>query len=98
MSLLKDTFGDTQLGRPHIAQLMRMNGFVESIDEAFDNYIGKDKPAYVDKYRVGCQEAIELIGNAGGIDLQVNGRPIKNLGETGQVVRLKLPEDYERGR
>lgn len=46
-----------------------------------------------------AREGMDLvIGNAGGIDLEFNDRPIKNLGETGQVVRLKLPENYERGR
>lgn len=64
---LHKEFGDTQLGRPHIAQLMIKTGFVSTIDEAFDNYIGKDKPAYVDKYRVGCAETIEIIKGAGGI-------------------------------
>ena len=64
---LEEEFGKTQLGRPHIAQLMIKSGFVSSIDEAFDNYIGKDKPAYVDKYRIDCAEAINTIRGAGGI-------------------------------
>lgn len=38
-----------------------------------------------------------LIGNAGGIDLEFSGTEIKNLGGHGKVVRLRLPEDYERG-
>ncbi len=37
-----------------------------------------------------------LIGNAGGIDLEFNHEKIGNLGRSGQVVRLKLPQDYER--
>jgi hypothetical protein len=32
-----------------------------------------------------------LIGNAGGIQLYLNDEPLKRLGETGQVVYLKLP-------
>ncbi|MBW1796943.1 MAG: helix-turn-helix domain-containing protein [Deltaproteobacteria bacterium] len=34
-----------------------------------------------------------LIGNAGGIDFEFNGKKIQNLGRTGQVVRLRFPED-----
>jgi hypothetical protein len=33
-----------------------------------------------------------LIGNAGGIQLYLNNEPLKRLGETGQVVYLKLPD------
>ena len=38
-----------------------------------------------------------LIGNAGGIDFEFNGKKIRDLGRTGQVVRLRFPE-YERRR
>ena len=37
-----------------------------------------------------------LIGNAGGIDLEFNGKRMENLGKQGQVVRIKLPKDEER--
>jgi predicted metal-dependent phosphoesterase TrpH len=59
--------GDAQLGRPHIAQMMISKGVVSSINEAFDQFLGTDKPAYVDKYRVECSQAIEAILGAGGI-------------------------------
>ncbi len=56
-----------QAGRPHVAQVMLQKGFVKSIDEAFDRYIGTDRPAYVDKERIKCEKAIEIILGAGGI-------------------------------
>ncbi len=59
--------GNGQLGRPHIARYMLKRGFVKSIDEAFRKYIAQGKPAYVDKYRVDCERAIEIILEAGGI-------------------------------
>ena len=59
--------GEGQLGRPHIAYAMAKKGFVASIEEAFDKYLGTDRPAYVDKYRIECQQAINLIRAAGGI-------------------------------
>ena len=37
-----------------------------------------------------------LIGNAGGIVLEFNGKKMDNLGKQGQVIRIKLPEDEER--
>ena len=59
--------GDAQLGRPHIAQILIKKGVISSIDEAFDQFLGTDKPAYVDKYRVKCSKAIDAIRGAGGI-------------------------------
>jgi len=59
--------GEGQLGRPHIAQLMVKKRAVASIDEAFDRFLGTGKPAYVDKQRVECFEAIEIILAAGGV-------------------------------
>lgn len=64
---LADSFSGPQLGRPHIAQLMVRKGYAESIDEAFDRYLGRGKPAYVDKIRVPCKQAIETICHAGGV-------------------------------
>jgi len=59
--------GEGQLGRPHIAQLMVKKRVVASIDEAFDQFLGTGKPAYVDKQRVECFKAIEIILDAGGV-------------------------------
>lgn len=36
-----------------------------------------------------------LIGNAAGIDFEFNGKKKENLGNLGQVVSLKLPENFE---
>lgn len=58
---------DGQLSRPHIARHMVEKGYVASIDEAFDTYLSQGKPAYVDKYRIDWQRAIEVIHNAGGV-------------------------------
>ena len=59
--------GEGQMGRPHIARVMITRGYAGSINEVFDKYLGKGKPAYVDKYRLESNQAIELISNAGGI-------------------------------
>ncbi len=58
-----------QIGRPHIARVMVKKGFARSIDDAFDAYLGKGKPAYIDKPRVDTAKAIELIRLAGGIPI-----------------------------
>lgn len=39
-----------------------------------------------------------LIGNAGGIDLDFNGEQMKDLGESGKVIRVFLPEGFKQNR
>jgi len=64
---VRNLAGDSQLGRPHIAQFMVEKGYVPSIDAAFDEYLGNGKPAYVDRFRFECEKTIKAILNAGGI-------------------------------
>ena len=59
--------GGGQVGRPHIAQVMVKKGYVESIDHAFNAFLSKGRPAYVDKFRIDCPGAIDIITGAGGI-------------------------------
>jgi predicted metal-dependent phosphoesterase TrpH len=64
---VRNLAGNSQLGRPHIAQLMVEKGYVQSIDAAFDEYLGNGKLAYVDRFRFECEETIKAILNARGI-------------------------------
>ena len=59
--------GGGQVGRPHFAQVLLRKGYVTTVQEAFDRYLGKGAPAYVDKFRLNPEEAMELIREAGGI-------------------------------
>ena len=59
--------GGGQVGRPHMAQVLMEKGYIKSIKEAFDKYLGKGAPAYLDKFRLGAVEAITMITDAGGI-------------------------------
>jgi 3',5'-nucleoside bisphosphate phosphatase len=66
---LKKRFPDVQLARPHIARLMIEKGYVKTINEAFDRYLHKNQSAYVEKKRIGCAHAIQLIHDAGGVSV-----------------------------
>ncbi len=63
---MENSQNTNNFGRPHIARLMVKKGICKSIDDAFDLYLGNNKSAYVEKYRIECAEAIEVIRNAGG--------------------------------
>ena len=51
----------TVVGRPHIAALMLKKGYVSSIQEAFDKYLRRGAPAYVQKKNPPLRETIEFI-------------------------------------
>jgi hypothetical protein len=55
------------VGRPHIARALVDAGFVAHPDEAFDRYLGTDRPAYVPRQEVSVRDAIAVIREAGGI-------------------------------
>jgi predicted metal-dependent phosphoesterase TrpH len=42
-------------------------GFCGSLDEAFERFLKKDRPAWVPKFKISALDAIELIHQAGGL-------------------------------
>jgi len=54
-------------GRPHVARALVMGGFCSSMDEAFERFLKKNRPAWVPKFKISATEAIELIHQAGGL-------------------------------
>ncbi len=55
------------IGRPHIAQVLIDRGFVRTIREAFERYIGIGAPAYVPRYKLTTEEGIRLVRDARGV-------------------------------
>lgn len=54
------------VGRPHVADALRRLGVVKSRKEAFDRFLAKDKPGFVESMGPSPAEAIALIREAGG--------------------------------
>jgi len=69
-------------GRPHVARALVKAGFVNSLDEAFERFLKKHRPAWVPKARISCQTTIELIHQANG--LAVMAHP--GLNRTDEVI------------
>lgn len=55
------------MGRPHVARALVEAGYVASVSEAFDKYLGTGKPGYVEKERFAISEAVSMIRSAGGV-------------------------------
>lgn len=53
--------------RPHIARVMLNQGYVKEFQGAFEQYIGNDGPAYVERYEMSTPDAIQTIRRIKGI-------------------------------
>ena len=54
-------------GRPHFARYLIKLGMVRTVKEAFDRFLGKDKPFYHPRNYIPLEEGIGMILDAGGI-------------------------------
>jgi len=82
--------GGGQVGRPHIARALYQGGYVRSLQEAFDIYLGNNGRAYVSKFRFSPDEAIAMIRDARGIP--VLAHPFTLGLETSETLRPLLKE------
>jgi len=62
-----DAASNGNVGRPHLARVLKQHGVVETLDEAFDRYLGTGRPAFVPRPDVAVAEAIRVIHRAGGL-------------------------------
>lgn len=72
-------------GRPHIARILVRKGVVASIQEAFDVWLAKGRPAYLDKERLSPDAAIRLARGSGAVpvlahphSLEVSGAALES--------------------
>jgi predicted metal-dependent phosphoesterase TrpH len=54
-------------GRPHVARALVKAGLCHNLDEAFERFLKKNRPAWVPKFKMSAHDAIELIHEAGGV-------------------------------
>jgi len=57
--------GGRGVGRPHAAAVLMRKGYVSSVPAAFDRYLAKGKPGYVEKERLSPGEAVSLARESG---------------------------------
>jgi predicted metal-dependent phosphoesterase TrpH len=79
--------GGTGVGRPHVAAVLVRKEVVDSIPEAFDLYLASGRPAYVERYRLPPEEAIELARASGAVPIVAHPH---TLGMTGTTLDQEL--------
>ena len=64
---VQEIAGTGSIGRPHVAQALLEKGYVRTTKDAFDLYLGRNGPAYVERFKLTPVEAVQLIVKAGGM-------------------------------
>src|SRR5579883_1678248 len=76
------------VGRPHVAMALIEAGYVQSVSEAFDRYIGKGCIGYVPRYHLSPVDATRLIDSANGLPVIAHPLTLPGL----PTLREWLPE------
>ena len=61
------SFADGAVGRPHIALALVEAGHVSTVNEAFDLYLSRNGPAYVERERLDPEQVVALLLGVGGL-------------------------------
>jgi predicted metal-dependent phosphoesterase TrpH len=78
--------GGETIGRPHVARAMLERGYVASVREAFERFIGPNGPAHIPRLRLDPRETIEIILRAGGVPV------LAHPAHSGPTVTARVPE------
>ena len=78
--------GGGALGRPHVARALVDAGVIADINEAFYRWIGRGRPAYVEKPLPSLQQVADLVHAVDGLTVAAH---LGDHGTEGQVRRLK---------
>ena len=71
--------GEASVGRPHIAQALLEKGYVSTVAEAFDRWIARNGPAYVERDKMTPAECVRCIVERGGIACMAHPADLLNL-------------------
>jgi len=78
-------------GRPHVARALVEAGLVSNLDEAFERFLKKNRPAWVPKFKMSAADAIALIHQAGGVAVMAH----PGLNRTDEVIPAMAEEGLD---
>lgn len=83
---LEQEAGGKGAGRPHVAAILVRKGYASSVQDAFDLYLAKGQPAYMEKDRLEPLDAISLALESGALPVLAHplsmNLPAAELGST----------------
>jgi len=78
--------GGGAIGRPHVAQVLVDRGAVPNVQDAFDRYLGRGRPAFIEKNLPNFRDVADLVHRVGGL---VSAAHIKDRGTRRALRRLR---------
>ena len=88
------------IGRPHLAQAMVENGYVETKSEAFEQWIGDGLPAHVTQPKPSISDAVQMVKQCGGVTSLAHplyyGIPSEELAKFCKTVGIDSIEAFHR--
>lgn len=91
INLDKEKLPKVNVGRSHIAQLLKADGYVASIQEAFDKYLGENRLAYVPSNRITPLSAVKAIKHSGGMAVIAHPLQLHNSKKLIPLIEGLLP-------
>jgi len=79
---VKAIAGDGAVGRPHVGRALIEIGAAATIDDAFDRYLGRGRPAHVERQQLLPADAVQLVRAAGGVPVLAHPLSVANLEAT----------------
>jgi predicted metal-dependent phosphoesterase TrpH len=67
------------VGRPHVAQALLEKGRIASVQEAFERYIGRNGPAYVEREKMTPAEAVAFLHQRRALPVLAHPREMEDL-------------------
>jgi predicted metal-dependent phosphoesterase TrpH len=64
---VQEIAGDASVGRPHVAQALVEAGYVTKVADAFEKWIGRNGPAYVERDKMTPAQSVRCIVERGGL-------------------------------
>ena len=78
--------GSGAVGRPHVARAIVRQGSAADLGDAFDRYLGRGRPAFIEKTLPSFAAVVEVVHGAGGL---VSVAHLKERGTRTCIERLK---------
>ena len=87
-SRVQQIAGDASIGRPHIASAMVEVGYFKYPNQVFDELIGREGPAYVERMKLTPEDAILLLRRNGAVPVMAHPTYSQIKSSRGEVQQL----------
>lgn len=77
------------IGRPHVARALVRKGYCEDIHDAFDKFLVRGRPAFVERFKLSPFQAVNAITDSGGVASIAHPGLIANINVENLIKRLK---------